>query len=294
MRLTPMAAVLAALCAPGSASATWSIVAVDPETREVGIAVASCIGGVEITAGIVPGKGVVTAQAMTHVEGRDEAMSLLDSGASPRAVLRRVASEDFDPGSLFSWFSGLETRQYGVAVLGFEAEAASFTGRRTIPWSGSLLGHGVAVQGNMLWGPEVVQAALASFETDGQDCRRPLSDRLVAALAAGAAAGGDRRCEKPLAALSAYLEVAEPDDPPGASTLRLLVPYEGGVDTSVLTFFRQMFFPERGSPEQNPVRKLRSQYEAWRRAHLTAPSLCEQAGSEQAGTELPFSFSGGS
>ena len=67
MRLIPMAAVLAALCAPGSASATWSIVAVDPETREVGIAVASCIGGVEVTAGIAPGKGVVTAQAMTCV-----------------------------------------------------------------------------------------------------------------------------------------------------------------------------------------------------------------------------------
>ena len=274
MRRVALGAVLLALCEPGTASATWSIVAVDELTREVGIAVASCIGGVEITAGIVPDKGVVTAQAMSHLPGRDEAVGLLASGASPAAVLRRITSEDFDPGSRFSWFSGLQTRQYGVAALGFDGQAVSFTGSRTIPWSGAQQGRGVAAQGNMLRGPEVVEAAMSRFETEVPGCRRPLSDRLVAALAAGAAAGGDRRCEKSLSALSAYLEVARPGDEPGASTLRILVPH-AGADPSVLTFLRQMFFPERGDAEQNPVRRLLRSYEAWRRDHLSGADLCE-------------------
>jgi len=262
---------------PRQARATWSIVAVDPATREVGIAVASCVGHVERTAGVVPGKGVVAAQAVLSRNGRDRAVALLETGPGPWAVVVEVTSEQFDPGSAFSWRSGSETRQYGVAALGFEPLPAGFTGARTIAWSGSRQGTGVSVQGNLLRGPEVVDDALRAYESAR---RCILADRLVAALVAGSLAGGDRRCSRSLTALSAYLEVARPDDAPGASSIRFLVPYDGESSTSTWTVFRQLLFPEDGPPEQNPVRILRGEYLDWRRRNLgddVCPLLLEQA-----------------
>jgi hypothetical protein len=70
-----------------------------------------------------------------------------------------------------------------------DGSAAIFTGRKTLPWSGGKTGEGYAVQGNLLTGPEVVDAMAAAFETTDGD----LATRLVTALAAGQAAGGDAR-----------------------------------------------------------------------------------------------------
>ncbi len=84
MRVARAVVVLSAVWLPAApASATWSIVAVDPETREVGIAGASCIGGVEIIGGLVPGRGAVAAQASANLAGRDLAMDRLAAGSSP-------------------------------------------------------------------------------------------------------------------------------------------------------------------------------------------------------------------
>jgi uncharacterized Ntn-hydrolase superfamily protein len=255
------------------ARATWSIVAADPETGEVGIAGASCTGGVELIGGVVPGKGVVAAQALISTAGRDAAMRLLAADVPPPEIVARIADPTFDPG----WF-GWRTRQYGIVSLAPEDFLpGSFTGPSVIGWHGAEIGPRLAVQGNLLRGPEVVQSAFETFRASTGRCGDHLADRLMRALEAGARAGGDRRCAIPLGALSAFLVVARPDDPPDAPSLALYAPHDGGVDTSVFTLMRQLVFPESGTFEESAVRRLRLAYDE-RRRREPAGSDCPPTG----------------
>jgi uncharacterized Ntn-hydrolase superfamily protein len=250
------------------AHATWSIVATDSETSEVGIAGASCTGEVEVIGGLVPGHGAIAAQGISNQIARERGRELLEAGESPEQVIAEVTSPAFDPSPWWSLSAGSEVRQYGVVALGWESAPASYTGRHTLSWAGSQQGTGVSVQGNLLAAPEVVSAALARFEQLRGDCRSTLHDRLIEALESGAKAGGDRRCEPALAALSAFLEVASPDDPPGASSLRLVVTPPFEPSPGIPTLLRQVFFrPERAAEYENPLKKLRAMYDAWRREH---------------------------
>jgi uncharacterized Ntn-hydrolase superfamily protein len=273
MRAAIWLVVGATLAVPRGATATWSITAVDPRTRQVGIALASCIGGGDISeaGALVPGVGVVAAQASTNDDGRRLAVELLASGATPTEVVEKISSRAFDPQPLFSWLSGRETRQYGVVALGFENSPATFTGSRTIGWAGSLHGSGVSVQGNILPGAEVAGAVLSSYERTGA-CALP--DRLMLALEAGAAAGGARRCVPELSARAAFLEVAWPDDPLGESSLRIVV--NNPEDTSgILRFFRQMLRKERRADDWTPVRALREQFDRWQLERGGALGSCQ-------------------
>jgi uncharacterized Ntn-hydrolase superfamily protein len=234
-----------ALLAAADARATWSIAAVDPATREVGIAGASCIGNVARIVGIAPAAGAVVSQAFSNEQARDRAVELLRAGAAPQAVIDAVATSRFD-GSFGLPLHHL--RQYGVAALGFEDRARSFTG--AVPrygmwpwgWAAAAQGHGVAVQGNLLRSPGVVEASLRTFEALG-DC--PLAERLLAALEAGAAAGGDNRCPPEQTALSAVLVVAPADAPEPADWFRI-----------------EQEEPEKGG--RNPVAMLRAVFAARR------------------------------
>jgi uncharacterized Ntn-hydrolase superfamily protein len=261
----------ALLLCPTAARATWSIVAVDPATREVGIAGASCIVSSHVIAGVAPGHGAIAAQAMASFAGRDRGVSLLASGASPHAVIAAIANAEFDS------FAGVDTsrlRQYGVAALGFETQPAAFTGSWTFDWQGQAQAPGVSVQGNTLVGPQVVEHALAAFTAPPPAGAASLADRLLRALEAGAAVGGDARCLPEQAALSAFLIVAKPDDPPSAPSLQLIFPADKGEWNSPLRLiageFAQGWRRHRGEPselvpgdpERNPVRALRRLYDA--------------------------------
>jgi uncharacterized Ntn-hydrolase superfamily protein len=94
-------------------------------------------------------------------------------------------------------------------------------------------------------------------------CEPTLADRLVAALLAGAEAGGDKRCVPELAALSAFVVVAAPDDPPEAPSLRLVVPWPGRPEGGLLRQAWRLFRQKRGTARENPVRKLRDLYASW-------------------------------
>jgi uncharacterized Ntn-hydrolase superfamily protein len=252
---------LLAAAGPRPAQATWSIVAVDPETREVGYAAASCTADVHQIAALVPGRGALVAQAMMNPAGRDRGAGLLREGAGPEAILAAVTAPDFDRSRVWSWWSGAQVRQYGIATL--EPAAAGFTGHRTTSWSGDSASREVAVQGNLLWGEDVVADARAAFD-GAAAC--DLSDRLLLALEAGARAGGDRRCVRELAALTAALEVAGPDDAPKRPGLQLRITRsnaELGVARSIWHLAR----PFRGTPQENPVVRLRAAYDAWRGEH---------------------------
>jgi uncharacterized Ntn-hydrolase superfamily protein len=223
------------LAVPRPASATWSITAVDEWTREVGIAGASCTPNVMAIAGVVPGRGVIAAQAATDNGARQWAVEMLRAGTSPADIVRAVTDSTFDPAPYL--------QQYGIAALGHAP--AAYTGAQATGWVGHEVDAGVSVQGNVLVGPRVVADAMAAFRAAAADTLLTLADRLLLALEAGAEAGGDARCPGQTA-LSAFLIVAGPDDRRDAQHLRLYVngQSQGGA---------------------NPVQLLRQRYDEWRR-----------------------------
>jgi len=157
---------------------TFSIVARDASNGDLGIAVASkflAVGSVvpHATAGV----GAVATQAWANVRYGPEGLDLLGRGLTASEALARLVAADADGSS----------RQAGIVDA--TGAAASYTGPACLSWAGGRTADGIAVQGNILTGPEVVDAMLAMFETTPG----ALPDRLLAALAAGDDAGGDRR-----------------------------------------------------------------------------------------------------
>lgn len=208
-----MTLALIALACPAPAAATWTIVAVDAATGEVGSAGASCTPFVAGVAKLVPGRGAVVAQAASNMVAKAEAAKLIAGGADAAAIIAKVTDPAFDPAFV--------DQQYGVALLGRDgrAQSAAFTGAATAEARGQRLGRGYAAQGNILASAAVLDATAAAFETARG---RPLAERLMAALEAGSSAGGDRRCPG-RTAQSAYLGVAQRSDPAAMPSLRIVV-----------------------------------------------------------------------
>lgn len=160
---------------------TFSIVAADPATGQIGVAVQSKFPAV---GAIVPaaraGAGAVATQALANVAWRDEALRLLSQGVAADEVVRRLVAGD----------PGADDRQIGLVDA--KGNAAAFTGKRCFDHASHLVGQGFAVQGNILVGRATLEAMARAYQ-EARDARRPLAERLLAALAAGQAAGGDRR-----------------------------------------------------------------------------------------------------
>ncbi|GAB3357455.1 DUF1028 domain-containing protein [Modestobacter lapidis] len=157
---------------------TFSVIARDAATGDLGIAVASCILAVgRAVPSARPGVGVVAVQARSRRGLGGSLLTGLAEGHSPPDLVRRAAhsAEDAD-------------RQ--IAVLDPAGRVAADTGRGSMPVSGHLLGEGSSVQGNMLASDEVLPAMARAL---GDGAGHALPDRLLAALAAGEAAGGDLR-----------------------------------------------------------------------------------------------------
>ena len=157
---------------------TYSLVAADPDTGEVGVGVQSKYFAV---GAVVPwakaGVGAVATQAAGVAAYGPRILALLEQGRPPDEALADVLADDRD------W----ETRQVAVVTAG--GEAVSLTGDRCVEWAGSIVGDTFAAQGNLLAGEAVVAEMARAFEeTEG-----PLAARLLAGLEAAEAAGGDRR-----------------------------------------------------------------------------------------------------
>src|SRR6476620_5568647 len=106
MRRTAAVAAFLLACLPAKASATWSIVVLDRATGRIGVAAASCTSDVYGILGMVPGTGVVMAQAIEHQPAMREALRLLRAGVAPDSVLRVITSVAIDSAS--------QDRQYDV------------------------------------------------------------------------------------------------------------------------------------------------------------------------------------
>lgn len=240
---------LVTLSVAAPASATWSIVAVDPDTQEVGVAVASCVEAPFGTTllpqvpALAPGIGALAAQAQFSQATRDQALDLLLAGQPPMNVIDMVVAGDPSAAS----------RQY--AVVDLRMQVAAYTGDATMAWAGHATGSRVSVQGNILYGPDVVDDALAAFEAPAPRCPFTLADRLLVALEAGSAQGGDNRCSEEQSALAADLMVAKPGDVVGAPSLDLRIESQ----------------PMGG---ENPVALLRAAYDEWRVTHPPDDSAC--------------------
>ena len=171
--------------APWDTVATFSILGYDPATGEVGGAVQSRV--FSVGNGVLWAEadvGVVATQAIVDVSYGPQSLSLLRQGVAPAEVVRRVWASDPDPRPQ-NWTK--EGRQF--AVMSAKGEVAVYTGPKASEWAGHRVGRWCSAQGNILAGPAVVDSMVGAFErTEGH-----LSLRLLAALEAGQAAGGDRR-----------------------------------------------------------------------------------------------------
>jgi uncharacterized Ntn-hydrolase superfamily protein len=157
---------------------TFSIAAADPAAGDWGIAVASrfpCVGAVVPWA--KAGVGAVATQSWANTAFGPDGLALLAGGVPAEDALARLLDDD----------EGREDRQVGL--VDGAGRAATFTGAKCMDWAGGATGPGFAAQGNILVGEEIVEALAETFTaTEGDLC-----DRLLAALLAGDAAGGDRR-----------------------------------------------------------------------------------------------------
>lgn len=165
---------------------TFSIIAFDAAAQEWGVATESKFLAV---GSVVPwaqaGVGAVATQASANTSFGPKGLALMASGLSAQETLDKLIAED----------EGRDHRQVGL--VGARGNAATFTGKECLDWAGGLVGEGYAVQGNILVSKATVIAIAEGFEKS----RGELADRLVAALAAGQKAGGDRRGQQSAALL---------------------------------------------------------------------------------------------
>ena len=259
---------LLVLAWPQSASATWSIVAADRETGRIVIASATCADIsasflFHLQAVIVPGRGAAACQALVDVTHRDQALIAreLERGTAPAEIVGMLRANAAFP-----------RRQFGIVDL--HGRSAGATGHESNPVAddrqGTIPGTGIvySVQGNILRpGDVVARAVRALMETQGT-----LPDRVMAAMEAADAAGGDSRCGCPpdrtvrcdgRTSSLAYIAMAERGARPGE--LALFIP----VSQAVVHGGPEWIHLEQGD-SFNPVRTLRMRYDRWRAARTSA------------------------
>jgi uncharacterized Ntn-hydrolase superfamily protein len=170
---------------PWDPVATFSILGYDADTGEVGGAVQSRV--FSVGNGVLwaeAGAGAAATQAIVDVSYGPQAIGFLRQGIAPAEIIKRVLAADPDPRPS-DWSK--EGRQF--AVMNAKGEYAAFTGPKATTWAGNKGGKFCTAQGNILAGEPVVAGMVKAFEeTTGH-----LSLRLLAALEAGQAAGGDKR-----------------------------------------------------------------------------------------------------
>ncbi len=158
--------------------ATFSLVARDPDTGHLGVAVASkflAVGAVVPTA--QAGVGAFASQALANTSYGPRALQALAAGLDGADVMADFRATD----------EGFESRQFGLVTA--SGLSFSHTGSECLPWAGSVTGPGFAAQGNILSGPEVLDAMVSSWTEGNGD----FPERLLKALLAADEAGGDSR-----------------------------------------------------------------------------------------------------
>ena len=260
------------LASASPAFATWSVIAVDQKTRSVAIASATCVpqaafagfpakGLMDVQAIVVPGKGVAAAQAGVDRTRKNQQLVFdeIAKGTAPAQILELLKA---DP--------SVDVRQF--AIVDLQGRSAGFSGQKNMAQSLSrqdqVPGTGIyfSIQGNILASDDVVGAAVEAFKS----ATGTLTDRVMAAMEAADAKGGDKRCTcetRPLPAATAacsnktshvaYILRADASDQNGSSFNDGQYAMYVSVTNDDIT----------AAENPNPVTTLRLRYEAWKKAH---------------------------
>ncbi|HEX6465055.1 MAG TPA: DUF1028 domain-containing protein [Vicinamibacterales bacterium] len=273
-RVLPLLLVLLAL--PATASATWSVIAVDRSTGRVVIASATCVNGDDmflpgVQAVVVPGKGVAACQSAVDSTHQNQMLVFreLQKGTDPTEIIELLSA---DP--------AFQSRQFGIVDL--QGRAAGHSGLTNgyvaQDMQGQVPGTEIfySIQGNILRPGEVVPSAVKAF----LDANGAITDRVMAAMEAADAGGGDSRCSCPppapdgsaakipcdgKTAQVAYILMAEKSDTNGDSH-----------NNGTYTMFIRVAQPDHGplsiheGENLNPVKTLRMRYDAWRKKQPAA------------------------
>jgi uncharacterized Ntn-hydrolase superfamily protein len=166
---------------------TWSIIARDPATGEFGIAVATRFFAVgALVPHIAPGIGAIATQALVNPYYGIDGLKLLRSGRAPCDVIETLIAAD----------AGHDSRQ--VHVMDASGRIAAYTGNACVDWCGHIKGDGFSIAGNMLAGGRVLDDTAKAYVANE---KLPFAQRLITAMRAGEAAGGDKRGKQSAALL---------------------------------------------------------------------------------------------
>ncbi|UGY12864.1 DUF1028 domain-containing protein [Bradyrhizobium septentrionale] len=166
---------------------TWSIIARDSATGQLGITVATRFFAVgALVPHVAPGIGAVATQALVNPYYGIDGLALLRDGKSPHEVIAALLATD----------SGRESRQ--VHVMDAKGRIAAHSGKDCIDWFGHIAGDGFSIAGNMLAGAAVLDETARVYSASE---KLPFAERLIKAMFAGEAAGGDKRGKQSAALL---------------------------------------------------------------------------------------------
>ena len=217
--------------------ATFSIVAVDTNTGEVGSAGGSCIANSIIISDIHPGKGAIHTQSYWMSANQQYASQLMEEGYSPYEIIQLLESNDVqnnstirqygivdidygnDYGMLFEtecneiggteWYGTTGSNELGQCTDNPISRSSSFTGSNCSTWMGHINGINYAIQGNILLNEEV----LLNMEQNFLNTNGPLDRKLMSALQGAKIPGADTRClDEGISTLSAFIRLAKPYD----------------------------------------------------------------------------------
>jgi uncharacterized Ntn-hydrolase superfamily protein len=186
---------------------TWSIIAQDSDTGQIGIAVATKFFAVgALVPHIAAGIGGVATQALVNPYYGIDGVRLLREGKSPQEIIATLLAGD----------EGRDSRQ--LHIMDAKGAIAAHTGKDCVDWCGHLPGDGFSIAGNMLVGPGVLEDSAKAYAVNRD---LPFAERLIAAMQAGEAAGGDKRGKQSAALLihdseewsALDLRVDDHDDP---------------------------------------------------------------------------------
>ncbi len=224
---------------------TFSIVAVDSVTGEIGSAGATCgdsiiwpgTPGAYIISDVIPGVGAIHTQSYYLAANQNNANNRMDQGDSPQEIIDWLTQNDVA--------SNPSERQYGIVDYnGGSPRAAAYTGTNCMDYKNHIVGPNYAIQGNILLNQQI----LDSMEEGFNNTSGCLSDKLMGALQGANVVGADSRCtSEGTSSLSAFIRVADPNDHPDTLKLDINV---AGTATGV-----------------EPINVVQSRYDQWKQAN---------------------------
>ncbi|MFT4664119.1 MAG: putative Ntn-hydrolase superfamily protein [Patescibacteria group bacterium] len=234
---------------------TFSIVAVDPATGEVGSAGASCVELAnfnlppDFLGDLFPGIGAINSQAYWLSANQDNARTRMEAGDSPQEVIDWLIANDVQ--------NNASTRQYGVVrLINGEPFSAAHTGNNTDDYKGHKTGPTYSIQGNIL----LDESVLINMENNFLNTEGTLAAKLMAALQGANVVGADSRCsDNGTSSLFAFLKVAQQDDPDGSPSLVLGVSTEDGDNIEPIDSLQTLYdavFPSGNKEVLYPALKM--------------------------------------